>query len=85
MMLNFDQFQETLSNYGINYDLFTDWLAINLSNLTIQVDDQGKLTIPADHNLSLTMNEQAQLINIMGLIQTCQNQQYANKIQWKTN
>lgn len=84
-MFNFDQFQDTLNNYGINYDLFTDWLAINLTNLTIQVDDQGQLTIPADHNLSLTMNEQVQLINIMGLIQTCQSQQYANKIQWKTN
>lgn len=84
-MFNFDQFQDTLSNYGINYDLFTDWLAINLSNLTIQVDDQGQLTIPADHNLTLNMNEQAQLINMMNLIQTCQNQQYVNKIQWKTN
>lgn len=84
-MFNFDKFQDTLTNCGINYDLFTDWLAINLTNLPIQIDDQGQLTIPTDHNLVLNMNEQAQLINIMSLIQTCQSQQYASKIQWKTN
>lgn len=85
MMFNFDKFQDTLNHWGINYDLFTDWLAINLTNLTIQIDDQGQLTISTDHNLTLNINEQAQLINIMRLIQTCQSQQYASKIQWKTN